>query len=95
MSLEPEKLKEIIDVQKQTLEIVKKVLDEIQTFRGEVDDTLADMKKQLEQEIHELDAFARNILEVNQKTIWKKLLEISEEEEADRIEQPAAAEKAA
>jgi len=94
LSLEPEKLKEIIDVQKQTLEIVKKVLDEIQTFRGEVDDTLADMKKQLEQKIYELDAFARNILEVNQKTIWKKLLEISEEEEADRIEQPAAAEKA-
>lgn len=87
MSLEPEKLKELIDVQKQTLELVKQVLDVVAECRAELGDKLEDMEKELQTKIHSLDSFARNILEVNQKTIWKKLLEL-EGEEAEQLTEP-------
>lgn len=81
MSLEPEKLQQLIDVQKETLQLVKKTIEAVNTVKGELEDLIADNHKESLQKIHELHAFAKNILEVNQKTIWKKLLELAAEEE--------------
>lgn len=80
MTLPDERLAQIIAAQKETLGIVKEVLDVVNQIKGDVDDSLADLKKELEQKIHMLDVFCKDTLEKNQQTIWKKLLTLSGEE---------------
>jgi len=79
-----EKLKEIMAVQKDTLGLVKDVLDAIKTLKDELNDQLADNHKEALQKIHEVDTYMRNVLEPNQKTLYNKLLELGDQE----IEQP-------
>ena len=84
MSLEPETLKKLVEAQKDTLDLVNKILDALTTLKEELKDTIADNHDELLKKLHELDTFCRNILEKNQKTIWIKLLEV----EGEEVEQP-------
>lgn len=80
MSLDAENLKQLVEVQKQTLELIKKELDALTTVKEELYDSIADLKKELLQKIHAVDSFCHNVLEPNQKTIWNKLIEVAGQE---------------
>jgi len=80
LSLDAEKLKELIEVQKDTLKQLRNALDAMTTLKDEINDKLADMNKELLAKIHTVDTFCRNILEPNQKTLYKKMLDLAGQE---------------
>ena len=76
MSLDSEKLNEI-------LETLKTILAEIQKTSNSLDlltDNIADNHKELLEKIHAVEAYQKNILEPNQKTIFEKVKAITGEE---------------
>ena len=79
MSIDEEQNKKlilkVIQTQEDTLKIVNRVLDVAETLN----DQITDNHEELLKKIHENRAFM-NILEKNQKTMWKKLLELAEQE---------------
>ena len=68
-------LLKVIQTQEDTLKIVNRVLDAAET----IVDLIKDNHEESLKKIHESRAFM-NILEKNQKTMWKKLLELVEQE---------------
>ena len=68
-------LLKVIETQEDTLKLVNRVIDVVETMNDQIKDDHGEALRKM-QTIHG----ACNILEKNQKTMWKKLLELGEEE---------------
>ena len=83
MSLEKDQIAELVSIVKELGESLKNTLTSIQLLKDEITDSIEDLTKQ----IQKVESYQKNVLEPNQRILYKKVLKLQGEEE-EETEQP-------